>query len=286
MKQAVLHPENLLRVPFFGEHLVRYMEWQAELTRKRAAKRKDPDVSVVIRSRNNVDQLVGLFADIAAQDFNGKVEVIVVDTQSTDGTVELAKGYGAKVISICQKDFSYPKALNLGFEAATANWIFSFVDHSALVHTQTLRIATRWSGDPRVAGAWALPLPNSNATSAELLGYTIAAKSIYGRVAKFMVRGHEPVGMMGANAAVYRKDIWPKLGKFDLSYGAGGEDTALGLKMIREGYKVAFDPAMTVYHTHGLGFLQSLRQLRYWRNLNKPLPFNHADLRKFRGKQF
>lgn len=148
------------------------------------------------------------------------------------------------------------------------------------------KVATGWSSDSLVAGAWGVPLPNSNATPAELLGYCIVAKVIYKPVAKFIAHGREPGGIRGANSGLYRKDIWQKLGKFDLGYAAGGEDAAMGYKMVREGYKVAFDPAMSVYHTHGLNLVQSLQQVMYWRSLNKPRPFNQAKLKKFRGKQF
>jgi GT2 family glycosyltransferase len=49
-------------------------------------------------------------------------EVIVVDTGSSDGTQELARAYGARLIqTVWENDFS--KARNLGLEAATGKWI-------------------------------------------------------------------------------------------------------------------------------------------------------------------
>lgn len=286
MKQAVLHPENLLRVPLFGKELVRRIERHSAFIADKAARRKDPGISVVIRSRNNAEQLAGLFEDMAAQNFSGEVEVIVVDTESTDGTVEIAKRYGAKVIPILQKDFSYPKALNLGFEAATSTWIFSLVDHSALSHRNTFRIATAYNADSNVGGVWCIPLPNKNATIVERLAYVLVTNVLYRKVAIRIVAGKDVGGIMGANSALYRRDVWERLGKFDLSYGAGGEDAALGRAMVAAGYGVHYDQAMSVYHTHGLNAFQSLMQVRYWRSLNRPHPFDSQKLKEFRGKLF
>ena len=53
-------------------------------------------------------------------------EIVVVDTGSTDNTVEIAKSYGAKIIETSwQDDFSAPR--NLAIENATGDWII-FID--------------------------------------------------------------------------------------------------------------------------------------------------------------
>ena len=53
-------------------------------------------------------------------------EIIVVDTGSTDKTIEIAESYGAKVIETTwQDDFSAPR--NLAIENATGDWII-FID--------------------------------------------------------------------------------------------------------------------------------------------------------------
>ena len=53
-------------------------------------------------------------------------EIIVVDTGSTDKTIEIAKSYGAKIIETPWKDdFSTPR--NMAIDAATGDWII-FLD--------------------------------------------------------------------------------------------------------------------------------------------------------------
>ena len=56
-------------------------------------------LSVVIPAFNEEGFLAGALASLAAQDFAGRYEVIVVDNNSTDGTAALAASYGARVLA-------------------------------------------------------------------------------------------------------------------------------------------------------------------------------------------
>jgi GT2 family glycosyltransferase len=241
---------------------------------------KDPAISIVIRSRRNAKQLRALLDDIAGQTYSGAIEIIIVDTDSSDATVRIARQYGTTIIPMAQADFSYPKALNLGFTAAHHEWVFSFVDHSALSHSCTLKVATRWNKHMAVAGVYGATLPNNNATLSE--------RWLYGLVFRFwLARSSHPVkkargGFLAANAALIRRSVWKELGGFDESYGAGGEDLALGISMLKAGYDVVLEPALCLYHSHGLNLWQQFLQLRYWRSLKRSLPFDLQRLERHR----
>jgi rhamnosyltransferase len=126
---------------------------------------QDPNVSIVIRSRNDSAHIRRLFADIRAQIFTGSIEIIVVDTDSRDDTAEYARSQGAKVIHITQEQFTYPKALNLGFTAATHPWVLTVVGHASLSNRLFLRSLTYWSHHQKdLGGVYGLPLANWNAT--------------------------------------------------------------------------------------------------------------------------
>src|SRR4051794_33734735 len=114
----LLHTENFALIPGRGGLIKKQLEKRAAEVLKVTKNRVDPDVSVLIRSKNELADITVLLADIEAQVYSGRVEVIVVDTESTDGTAEYAEAHGAKVISISQAEFTYPKALNIGFKAA------------------------------------------------------------------------------------------------------------------------------------------------------------------------
>ncbi|PZS35067.1 MAG: glycosyltransferase family 2 protein [Pseudonocardiales bacterium] len=58
-----------------------------------------PRISVVIPAFNEEATIAACLASLACQDFVGRVEVIVVDNASTDATADIARAFGARVVS-------------------------------------------------------------------------------------------------------------------------------------------------------------------------------------------
>ena len=86
-----------------------------------------PPISIVIRTLNAAETLGAVLAEL---DRGATDQWIVVDSGSTDGTLEIAQKYGAKVIPIRKEDFSYGRALNRGFNAARHDWVLSLSAHT------------------------------------------------------------------------------------------------------------------------------------------------------------
>src|SRR5690348_10408356 len=80
-------------------------------------------LSVVIITYNEEANIGRTLASVQPLVADGKGEVIVVDSGSTDRTVEIAKSFGAKVFVEEWKGFAGQK--NSAIEKATGNWIFS-----------------------------------------------------------------------------------------------------------------------------------------------------------------
>ena len=52
------------------------------------------------------------------QDYGGPVEVVVVDSGSTDDTVRIAANFGAKIVHISKSEFTFGRSLNMGCAAS------------------------------------------------------------------------------------------------------------------------------------------------------------------------
>ncbi len=257
----LLHSENLSLIPLRGRRLKKQLLRRITAVQAATKNLKDPDMSVVIRTRNDRKYIKQLFEDINAQVFTGKVEIIVVDTESTDGTPEFAREHGAKVIAITQKAFTYPKALNLGFQAAKYPYVAVLVGHSSLTNKYMFRTLTLHAQDEKFAGMGSFPLPNWNASWSDRIGAMLWPEPIWSRVTDIKKsRG----GMLSANCSIVKRQVWQDLGGYDERYAGGGEDTALGRSMLEHGYKVFMEPACTMYHSHGLSFWNTIRQLVHW----------------------
>jgi glycosyltransferase involved in cell wall biosynthesis len=74
-------------------------------------------ISVVIRSYNEAAHIGKLMMGIHHQTLK-PLEIIVVDSGSTDKTVEIAAHFGARIVKIENADFTFGRALNRGCEAA------------------------------------------------------------------------------------------------------------------------------------------------------------------------
>ncbi|HEY8999213.1 MAG TPA: glycosyltransferase [Candidatus Saccharimonadales bacterium] len=277
-KTFVLHPEIFDRTPIFGSRQRTLLERRCEELASGVGDAHDPNVSVLIRTHNDADDLVGLFEDLKAQEFNGRIEVVVVDTESTDATLDVAKQNGAKIVHLKQKDFDYPTSLNMGFEAATHPFVFTLVGHSRLTSRLALRTATRWSSVEQFGGAFGSCLPSTNATGAERFG-SLLLRGL--RRPAFQI-SRVKMGVMSANCSLVSRKAWQTLHGYDKAYGAGGEDTELARRMVDAGFKIFNEPVVSVYHSHGLSVVGLLKQYLYWFKLDRPSRFDATALRRYR----
>ena len=80
------------------------------------------DCSIVIRAFNEERHLAKLLSGIKCQSLQ-PIQVILVDSGSTDATVEVARKQGTQVVSIRPEDFSFGRSLNIGIAKATSDRI-------------------------------------------------------------------------------------------------------------------------------------------------------------------
>ncbi|MBM3221349.1 MAG: DUF2062 domain-containing protein [Candidatus Rokubacteria bacterium] len=121
-----------------------------------------PLASVVVRARNEGAFIGRLLHGIRAQDC-GPVEVVLVDSGSTDDTRAIATSYGCRVVDMEPERFTYGRALNVGCEAARAPVCVLVSAHCFPANDRWLSRLVRPLADRDVAGAYGkqLPLPGT-----------------------------------------------------------------------------------------------------------------------------
>jgi GT2 family glycosyltransferase len=271
----LLHPELLETVPFGNARTAKLLNRRISDTLVDDP-RRDPNVSLVVRVFNEAAKLEKLFEDINRQLYSGEVQVIVVDNYSRDRSVEVAKRHGAEVVMLPRSEFTYPRSMNLGVEAASHDLVFLTVAHVRLSSTHNLHAGARHFRNDNTAGAFGTCLP---AEGASYLERWAAA----GDPTLFLARPAKPIkncglGTLGATGAMISKRVWTELGRFDERYQAGGEDTALAKLMLKAGYRVVQEPAMTVHHSHGLGFKDAVKQYINQRATRAPTQLDEQRL--------
>ena len=84
--------------------------------------------SIVIRNKNEsfyLNRVLHILTSIYSQYFD---EIIIVDNNSSDDSLEIAKKYNCKVVNI--SNFSYGRAINLGISEATNNYVLLLSAHT------------------------------------------------------------------------------------------------------------------------------------------------------------
>lgn len=100
----------------------------------------DPLVTVVVIGRNEGSRLAACLDSIKKIDFDGDLEVIYVDSNSSDGSPELAEKLGAKVLRIVPKHPCAAIGRNAGWREANANYVL-FLDGDTQLHPEFLKTA-------------------------------------------------------------------------------------------------------------------------------------------------
>ncbi len=100
-----------------------------------------PGISFVVIGRNEGDRLVRCLESIHAADYPAdKIDLIYVDTDSTDGSCERAEQIGARVVRISPERRSAATARNAGFELAKHELVH-FLDGDTILDPAWLKKA-------------------------------------------------------------------------------------------------------------------------------------------------
>lgn len=187
-------------------------------------------ISVLVRTFNSGKTLGRLFAGLTLSEPD---ELIVVDSGSSDSTLEMAAQYRAKVI-IAEGPFNYSKSLNLGFLAARNPWVLVISSHCIPAVDGFMDIYRReiiaFPKDvlagyaPSTLSGDSDPLLNKTQTS-------YFAKSDYASVSRVCGNGN----------TIYRRTAWEEL-PFDEMVRTA-EDKIWIMAMIERGYRFAYIPA-------------------------------------------
>ena len=175
-------------------------------------------------------------------------------------------------------EFTYPKSMNLAMEAASNEVVFLTVAHARLSNVYNLHAGARhFTKNAGVAGVFGKVLPNEGASYIERWVATVDNNLGLARPAQRIRKAG--MGALAGTGAMIAKSVWQELGRFDQRYETGGEDTALAKLMLKNGFGIVLEPALTVHHSHGLGLRDSVKQeLHQLQTVRAPRQFDRQEL--------
>ncbi len=206
-------------------------------------------LSVVVISKNEEAYITrSLQSVLAAAEKIGGAEIVVVDSASTDRTVEMARSFGVRVLSLRPEWGLSPAAGRyVGFHH-TSGELVMFVDADTVIDREWLQAARRYFALPEVAGvAGYLDDVDEKGQLLPYVGHRSAEVCVVDRL-----RG----------IALYRRAAMERAGTFN-PYLITEEEAELGFRLRQHGFRLLQVPHPMGRHLRGTSAHTGL--LRAWR---------------------
>lgn len=204
-----------------------------------------PLVSIIIVNYNGVDYLKKCLTSLKEIDYENH-EIILVDNNSTDNSMEFVKNTYSGIITIkLDKNYGFAEPNNIGAKNAKGEF-FLFLNNDTIPTpnfvTELVNVAKE---DSEVAIFQSLLLKpdgtiDSSGDYIDVYGRAYSSREKVGTVRPIL-------SARGASMMVKKDRFW-EFGGFDKNYFATFEDVDLGLRAWVWGYKVVLVPSSIVYH--------------------------------------
>jgi cellulose synthase/poly-beta-1,6-N-acetylglucosamine synthase-like glycosyltransferase len=207
-----------------------------------------PSVTVIVPVRNGEQTIQSLLESLQKLDYDrAKVEVIVVDGNSTDKTRDIVKKYPVKLVVESRDGLNL--ARNVGIKCSNGE-IIAFTDSDCIVPRDWITKIVENFKDPKVSCVGG---------SAKALNEDFVSQYADNSIVRLMpfFRKREELDQVkpffrhpaGCNMA-FRRKVAEQVGYFDENIKFGFDEVEFADRVCRAGYKMVLDPEVTVWHKH------------------------------------
>lgn len=199
-----------------------------------------PECSIVIRCHNEEKHIGRLLTGILEQTVK-EVEIIVVDSGSTDATLSIASHFPVRIFSIDKKEFSFGRALNVGCSAATADIIVIASAHTYPVYANWLEDMLVPFKDQKIGLTYGKQRGDKRSKFSEQQLF----RKWYPDKVDYFYQDHPFCN--NANSAI-RRSLFEQV-PFDTEL-TGLEDLDWASKITKMGYQIAYAADAEIIHVH------------------------------------
>jgi rhamnosyltransferase len=232
-------------------------------------------VTVAVPTLNGARELEQLLSVIKDQEIRWPVEIVIADSESSDGTADIARANGATVITVERQSFSHGGTRNLLMERSHGDFVAFLTQDALPAHRHWLaELLAGFSLESDVGLVFGpgLPRPCASLTvRRELLNYfsglSPSGEPVVARLATGAEYGSSSSTYFHSVNACIARDAWREVPFRVIPYA---EDRMLALDMLRARWAKAFAPAAAVIHSHDYPPLDLFRRsFDEWRGLRE-----------------
>jgi len=219
-------------------------------------------ISVIIPTLNGARYIPTLVNVLRNQTVKN-IEIVVIDSESQDGTANVAISLGCTVHSISRSCFDHGGARNFGVEKALGD-ILVFLTQDALpVSSEFLACLTAPLDGSLIAASYArqIPAPDAPPTEAFAKFYHYPPESSLRHISHIRRRTLKTFFFSNAASAIHRT-CFERVGRFPAPV-ATNEDMLLCVRLLDSGYRIAYVAEAQVVHSHRFSLANLFR--RYFR---------------------
>jgi len=217
------------------------------------------DIAVIIPTLNAAPWLDDLLAMLARQTLQPR-EILVLDSSSTDNTVDIARQHDVRMVSIGRDEFDHGGTRSMAAELVAADILVYMTQDAIPADRNALASLVRPLADEAVAASYGRQLPHRDATlfSRHLRHFNYPPTSRLSCYEDRKQYGFKTIFISNSFAA-YKRSVLLEHGGF-ASRLLFGEDTLAVAKLLENGYCVAYVSEACVFHSHNYSILQDIRR--------------------------
>ena len=205
--------------------------------------------SILLLTKNDVEGVCACLQAVFSQENAGPFEVVVIDSGSTDGTLDAVRQFPVRLEQIPPESFHHARTRNLAGRHAKGEFLVFLSQDAVPASTNWLHAMLSNFADPSVAAVYGRQLPKrgSSMERQDALNTLYGEHKIVKDPASQNGRGYLFYHFSDVNAAL-RRSVWQSA-PFPENLKVF-EDLGIAKLILDAGWKIAYEPAAAVFHSH------------------------------------
>jgi rhamnosyltransferase len=216
-------------------------------------------ISLIIPTYNAETYLPNLLEQLEQQTIQG-FELLIIDSSSSDRTVEILSSYTEEIYIIPQDEFDHAGTRTKAAELAQGDILIYLTQDALPADTDAIERLIAPFRDLTIGATYGrqLPYPESTLFSQHLRYFNYPDDSYTRSIADIPKFGYK-TAFLSDSFAAYRKSALHEVDYFGRSMIVG-EDVYVGSKLLEVGYKLAYISEAEVYHSHNYTPLEEFKR--------------------------
>lgn len=212
-------------------------------------------VTIIILTKNAGDTFKKVLDGVFSQNYNS-FETLIIDSGSTDNTLEIARKYPVKIIQIKPSDFGHGKTRNLGANLVKGKYVV-FLTHDAIpANDSWLAELLKPLSDKKTAAVFGSQIPKEDENTLDKIFF----QTLYGNKEMVWSANSYTSGdniFSDANSAIKKELLIKHPYKDDIIVS---EDYEWANRIMSYGFKVIYQPKAKVIHSHSYNLVSLFKR--------------------------